>query len=81
MYKTIWNIYDETENVHVQFKFTYYHFGKTPKFPTWYCEEGHTYIIEMVWNLRLIPTLKMFCKCLLKKYTLEREYKNVYSKN
>ena len=69
MYKTIWSIYDETENA--QSEFTYYHFGKTPKLPNWYCEEGHVYIIEMLWNLQLVNTIKMFCKCLFHEYSVK----------
>ena len=60
MYKTIWNInYGEFKT-----KLTWYHFGKKPKFPTWYMEEGTAYEIEMVWNLKLVCTPKTFIKSL-----------------
>lgn len=66
MYKTIWLINDgEFETV-----FTYYHFGKEPKFPTWYMQEGITYEIEMTRNLKLVRTLKTFFKCLFHEYVV-----------
>lgn len=64
MYKTIWYI-NNGESIT---EFTYYHFGKQPKFPSWYMEEGFVYEIEMKFNLRLVPTLKMFYKCLVHEY-------------
>ena len=45
MYKTIWNILNETNNCETVL--VYYHFGKNPKFPTWYMEENYSYSIEM----------------------------------
>ena len=68
MYKTIWAIkIDNQYNV----KFTYYHFGKTPQFPNWYMEENHWYEIELLWNVKLISTLKIFLKCLFKHYIIQ----------
>lgn len=65
MYKTTWTIkIDDTETV----EFTYYHFGKTPRFPSWYMEENHWYEIEMLWNFKLIFSIKTFCKCLFHNY-------------
>lgn len=66
MYKTIWFINDG------EFKteFTYYHFGKAPKFPSWYMEEGVAYEIEMAWNLKLVYTPKTFLKCLFHEYII-----------
>lgn len=67
MYKTIWYINDgefETE-------LTWYHFGKEPKFPTWYMEDGIIYEIEMIWNLKLVFTLITFFKCLFHKYIIK----------
>lgn len=67
MYKTIWHINDgefETE-------LTWYHFGKEPKFPTWYMEDGIIYEIEMIWNLKLVFTLITFFKCLFHKYIIK----------
>ena len=64
MYKTIWFInYGESKT-----EFTYYHFGKEPKFPSWYMEEGTTYEIKMVRNLRVRDTPKMFLQCLFREY-------------
>ncbi len=66
MYKTVWFINDG------EFKteFTYYHFNKEPKFPSWYMEAGKVYEIEMAWNLKLMPCLKMFVKCLFHEYLI-----------
>ncbi len=66
MYKTIWFIDDGEDNI----KFIYYHFGREPKFPSWYMQNGITYEIEMVYNLKLSSTLKMFFKCLFHEYTV-----------
>lgn len=68
MSKTIWIIIDENDNTKTQL--TYYHFGKTPQFPTWYMEEDHSYLMEMVWNMKLACTLKNFFKCLFKSYVM-----------
>lgn len=68
MYKTVWAIkIDGVDTV----EFTYYHFGKTPNFPSWYMEENHWYEIEMIWNFKLIPTIKTFCKCLFHDYIIK----------
>lgn len=68
MYKTIWAIkIDDTETV----EFTYYHFGRTPKFPSWYMEEGYWYEIEMLWNFKLNINIKTFCKCLFHNYIIK----------
>ena len=66
MYKTIWAIHNGVFKT----EFTQYHFGKTPKFPTWYMEENTVYEIEMLWNLKLVNTLKMFFKCLFHEYKI-----------
>lgn len=61
MYKTIWIITtDYTKTV----RLTYYHFGKTPKFPTDYMEENHFYDIELIWHFKLTVNVKTFFKCL-----------------
>lgn len=68
MYKTVWAIkIDDIDTV----EFTYYHFGKTPKFPAWYMEENHFYEIEMLWHFKLITTMKTFCKCLFHNYIIK----------
>lgn len=67
MYKTIWYIDDEDYRIEL----TWYHFGKKPKFPTCYMLKGIIYEIEMLWNLKLIFTLKTFFKCLFHKCTIE----------
>ena len=69
MYKTVWNICDK-ENGQIT-EFTYYHFGKEPKFANWYMEEGKIYEIEMIWNLRLVDTFKNFAKCLFKSWIVK----------
>ena len=68
MYKTIWAIkIDGTETVEL----TYYHFGRTPRFPSWYMEEGYWYEIEMLWNFKLNVSIKTFCKCLFHNYIIK----------
>ena len=69
MYKTIWGIKDVTENVFIEL--IYYHFGKEPKFPTWYMEEEKVYEVEMFWNLKLLYTPKIFFKCLTHSYKIK----------
>ena len=64
MYKTIWLINDGEFKTEL----TYYHFGKEPKFPTWYMEEGHAYEIKMIKNLKLRHTPKRFLNCLFREY-------------
>jgi len=73
MYKTIWFI----KNGEIKTQLTYYHFGKEPKFPTWYMEAGDIYEIEMAWNLKLVYTPKMFFNCLFHQFIeiLERKEK------
>ena len=68
MYKTIWAIkIDGTETVEL----TYYHFGRTPRFPSWYMEEGYWYEIEIIWHFKLIMSVKTFCKCLFHNYIIK----------
>ncbi len=64
MYQTIWHIKDELYSSEL----TYYHFGKEPKFPTKYMEADKVYEIEMIFNFKLIHTLKIFFKCLTHCY-------------
>lgn len=66
MYKTIWSIIDETDGTKTDF--TYYHFGKEPRFPSWYMEENHVYSIEMSWHFKLLTTPALFFKCLFHHY-------------
>ncbi len=66
MFKTIWSINDGESRTEL----TYYHFGKEPKFPSWYMQEGIAYEIEMVWNLKLIHTPKLLFKCLFREYEI-----------
>lgn len=67
MYKTIWAI--KTENMKIEL--TYYHFGRNPQFPSSYMVEGQWYEIEMLWNLKLVHTFKIFYKCLTKALTIK----------
>lgn len=69
MTKTVWMIIDETDNTKTEL--TYYHFGKDPKFPTWYMEENHIYTIEMIWNFKLVKIPKLFFKCLTHYYIIK----------
>lgn len=72
MYKTIWLITDETETGTHTTELTYYHFGKTPKFPTWYLEgEPHFYTIEMVVNFKLFNKPSIFLNCLFHHYIIK----------
>ena len=68
MYKTVWliNWEDGTKT-----ELSFYHFGKTPKFPTWYFEPEHVYSVEMLWNVRLIPCIASFYKCLSHAYIIK----------
>lgn len=66
MYKTVWLINDEEFRT----EFTYYHFGKEPKFPTWYMQKGVAYEIKMAWNSKLACTPRMFFKCLFHEYVI-----------
>jgi len=69
MTKTIWMITNQNDNTKTEL--TYYHFGKEPKFPSWYMEEKHIYTIEMTWNLKLIKTPIIFLKCLFHQYIIK----------
>ena len=69
MYKTIWMIKSLTENITTEL--TWYHFGKDPKFPTWYMEESKTYEIKMIWNIKLLHTPKLFFRCLTHFYKIK----------
>lgn len=60
MYKTVWNVWDNTDNVKTEI--TYYHFNKEPKFPANYILNNCT--LEMVWNLKLVRSVEIFIKCL-----------------
>jgi len=67
MYKTIWEIrYNELKT-----ELTWYHFGKEPKFPTWYMEANIVYEIEMIWNLKLVFNFNTFMKCLMHTYIIK----------
>lgn len=66
MYKTIWLI-EEGES---KTKFTQYHFGENPCFPSWYMEEDSVYQIEMLWNIHIIFSFKTFFKCLFREYII-----------
>lgn len=70
MTKTVWYITDETDKT-TAIEFTYYHFGKEPKFPTWYMEANHVYTIEMIRNLKLVANIKTFFKCLTHFYIIK----------
>ena len=69
MTKTVWMITDQTTNTETEL--TYYHFGKDPQFPAWYMEADHNYIIEMLWNFKLLKTPKLFFKCLTHQYIIK----------
>ena len=66
MYKTIWFV----NNNKFETKLTYYHFGKKPQFPFWYMQKENVYEVEMIWNIKLVYTPKMFFKCLFHKYII-----------
>lgn len=67
MYKTTWYIKIDGKD---EVRLAYYHFGARPEFPKWYMEEDHFYSIEMIWNHKLIVTLKVFWKCLFNNYVI-----------
>ena len=63
MYKTQWKIKTDKDTIWL----FCYHFGKRPYFPHYFLEEDKTYKIEMVWNLEVFTTFKIFLKCLFHK--------------
>lgn len=71
MYKTVWAITDESDNGTYKTELTFYHFGKNPKFSTWYMKENHSYNIEMIWNFHLIIRPSIFFKCLIHQYIIK----------
>ena len=71
MYKTTWMIKDESDAGTFKIELTLYHFGKNPKFPSWYMEENHSYEIEMIWNFHLIARPAIFFKCLTHQYIIK----------
>lgn len=72
MYKTVWCIDSEDmEGKKTRTELTYYHFGKTPKFPNWYMEENYVYTIEMIWSFKLIVRPQIFIKCLTHYYVIK----------
>ncbi len=71
MYKTTWIITDESDAGTSTTQLTLYHFGKTPRFPSWYMEENHFYTIEMAWNFHLIVRPSIFFKCLTHHYIIK----------
>ena len=71
MYRTTWIIIDKRDDGDLKTELTWYHFGKTPKFPTWYMEENHVYEIEMIWNFHLIIRPSIFFKCLTHQYIIK----------
>ena len=73
MYKTIWNITldDSTGNL-INDKLTYYHFGKTPKFPKQYLNtDKYTFTITILWNFKIVFTANTFVKCLTHFFIIE----------
>lgn len=75
MYKTVWLITDERDDDIFKTELTLYHFGKNPKFPSWYMEENYVYEIEMLWNFHLIVRPSIFFKCLTHHYIIKRSMK------
>ena len=66
MYRTVWEIrYNGVKTI-----LTYCHFGKTPKFPTWYMQANTVYEIKMVWNLEVIFNFRTFMECLTHTYII-----------
>ena len=63
MYKTIWYVVGATDTKRV----TYYHFDKELKFPTKILDGACAYVIELDDNLKLVPCIKTFIKCLTHK--------------
>lgn len=68
MYKTIWSIIDNDENTKTIL--TYYHFKKDFSFPSWYLEDGKVYIIEMLFNFKIIFNIKTFFKCFFHHFVI-----------
>lgn len=70
MYKTVWYIKYERKGRNQEVEFNQYHFGKTPRFPSWYMEENQVYTIEMLWNIKVVFSLSAFMKCLSRQYII-----------
>ena len=70
MYTTIWAIHDETDEGTTTTQLVYYHFGKTPQFPSWYMKEDHTYSIELAFNYKLVRRIDLFFKCLTRYHRI-----------
>jgi len=71
MYKTTWTIGDESDAGAYQTELTLYHFGKNPKFPSWYMEANHSYVIEMIQNVKLPNPFTTFFKCLTHQHIIK----------
>ena len=71
MYKTVWIIIDESDDGTYKTELNFQHFGKNPKFPTWYMEENHSYTIEKIWTFHLIVRPSIFFKCLTHQYVIK----------
>lgn len=71
MYRTTWIITDESDEGTFDIELTLYHFGKSPKFPSWYMQENHAYKIEMIWTFGLIVRPSIFFKCLTHHYVIK----------
>lgn len=63
MYKTVWYVCGEKTTKEI----TYYHFGKELKFPTKILDGACAYVVELDINLKLVPCLETFMKCLRHK--------------
>lgn len=71
MYKTTWLIIDKTDDTKTEFTYChYYHFGKEPRFPSWYMEANHVYNIKMICNFKLSITPTLFFNCLFHHYKI-----------
>jgi len=71
MYETTWIISKENEDGIFPTELTVYHFGKAPKFPSWYMEANNSYVIEMIQNYKLPNPFFTFFKCLTHQYIVK----------
>lgn len=71
MYKTIWQITEETDEANYLTIFTYYHFNKEKNFPSWYFEDGSTYKVKQNVRYKISKTPFNFFRCLVNQYIVK----------
>ena len=70
MYKTTWSIEYKEEGHKQRVILSQYHFGKTPRFPSWYMENNQVYTIGIAWKIKIGFSFSTFMKCLFHHYVI-----------